>query len=234
MWQLVRASTAAPTYFPPEVIEVGPRQWVFVDGGVTMYNNPAFQLFLMATLDRYWPLGAGRPARLADRCRPDAARLGRHRHQLGRPLRPRPGRDEPPVQHDQHPRRLMYAALNEQDLLCRVFGDCRCGDPIDRELGDLVGSSGPLPRGAKLFTYLRYDAELTRAGLAALGCRTSSRSGCSGWTRWTPCRSSASSAKPRRRRYGPSISRASRPEPCRQAIRLGTRNGFRQPLRPAL
>ena len=56
LWQLVRASTAAPTYFPPEVIKVGPHQWVFVDGGVTMYNNPAFQLFLMATVDRYWPL----------------------------------------------------------------------------------------------------------------------------------------------------------------------------------
>ena len=25
LWQLVRASTAAPTYFPPEVVEVGPR-----------------------------------------------------------------------------------------------------------------------------------------------------------------------------------------------------------------
>ena len=39
-------------------IEVGRRAFVFVDGGVTMYNNPAFQLFLMATLDAYrlgWP-----------------------------------------------------------------------------------------------------------------------------------------------------------------------------------
>ena len=27
----------------------------------------------------------------------------------------------------------MFAALNEQDLLCRVFGDCLAGDPIDRE-----------------------------------------------------------------------------------------------------
>lgn len=43
--QLVRASTAAPTYFPPEVIHVGPRSFVFVDGGMTMYHNPAFQLF---------------------------------------------------------------------------------------------------------------------------------------------------------------------------------------------
>ena len=60
LWQLVRASTAAPTYFPPESIVIGQRQFIFVDGGVTMYNNPAFQLFLMATLEPYkicWPVG---------------------------------------------------------------------------------------------------------------------------------------------------------------------------------
>src|SRR6185436_16483120 len=48
LWQLVRASTAAPIYFPPEVIQVHPtdpnRSFVFVDGGVTPYNNPAFVL----------------------------------------------------------------------------------------------------------------------------------------------------------------------------------------------
>src|SRR6516162_2960175 len=54
LWQLVRASTAAPTYFPPEVIPCGDKPFIFVDGGVTMYNNPAFQMFLMATVDRYW------------------------------------------------------------------------------------------------------------------------------------------------------------------------------------
>jgi hypothetical protein len=37
-----------PTYFPPETIQVGEHRFVFVDGGVTMYNNPAFQLYLMA------------------------------------------------------------------------------------------------------------------------------------------------------------------------------------------
>src|SRR5258705_487507 len=50
LWQLVRASTAAPTYFPPEVVNIGKHEFIFVDGGVTMYNNPAFQLFLMATV----------------------------------------------------------------------------------------------------------------------------------------------------------------------------------------
>jgi uncharacterized protein len=60
LWQLVRASTAAPTYFPPEVIVLRnkekdkEKEFIFVDGGVTMYNNPAFQMFLMATLDQYW------------------------------------------------------------------------------------------------------------------------------------------------------------------------------------
>jgi patatin-like phospholipase/acyl hydrolase len=35
LWQLVRASTAAPTYFPAETITLGDQQFVFVDGGVT-------------------------------------------------------------------------------------------------------------------------------------------------------------------------------------------------------
>jgi hypothetical protein len=52
----------------------------------------------------------------------------------------------------------MFAALNEQDLLCRVFGDCLAGDPLDREIGDLIGSAGPLTREQKLFTYVRYNA----------------------------------------------------------------------------
>ena len=68
------------------------------------------------------------------------------------------------------PAALMFAALNEQDLLCRVFGDCRAGETLDREVGDLIGGVGPLQREQKLFTYLRYNAELTREGLDALGC----------------------------------------------------------------
>jgi hypothetical protein len=61
----------------------------------------------------------------------------------------------------------MFAALNEQDLLCRVFGKCVAGDQLDREVGDLIGKKGPvLP---KLFTYMRYNAELTEKGLSDLG-----------------------------------------------------------------
>ena len=53
LWQLVRSSTAAPVFFPPEVVQWDPtdqsKTFVFVDGGVTPYNNPAFLLYRMAT-----------------------------------------------------------------------------------------------------------------------------------------------------------------------------------------
>jgi hypothetical protein len=41
------------------------------------------------------------------------------------------------------------------------------GDPLDREVGDLIGAKGPLTQ--RLFTYARYNAELSREGLDALG-----------------------------------------------------------------
>jgi hypothetical protein len=61
----------------------------------------------------------------------------------------------------------MFAALNEQDYLCRVFGKCLAGDLLDQEIGDLIGKEGPAK--PKLFTYLRYNGELTGKGLAELG-----------------------------------------------------------------
>jgi hypothetical protein len=58
---IVRASTAAPSYFEPEVIDVGfGEEGVFVDGGMSMMNNPSLQLFLVATLkgfDLRWATG---------------------------------------------------------------------------------------------------------------------------------------------------------------------------------
>src|SRR5271167_1868223 len=57
LWQLVRASTAAPVYFPPEIVQWDPtdrsKTFVFVDGGVTPYNNPAFLLYRMTTEPAY-------------------------------------------------------------------------------------------------------------------------------------------------------------------------------------
>ncbi len=60
---IVRASTAAPHFFKPERIEVvkGEVEGLFMDGGVTPHNNPAFQLLMLAGLRNYsfnWTLNA--------------------------------------------------------------------------------------------------------------------------------------------------------------------------------
>lgn len=58
---VVRASTAAPTYFIPEVIDVGGKQMgAFVDGGVSTANNPALYLLMVATINGFrfnWEAG---------------------------------------------------------------------------------------------------------------------------------------------------------------------------------
>jgi patatin-like phospholipase/acyl hydrolase len=146
LWQLVRASTAAPTYFPPELVTVGMQDFLFVDGGVTMYNNPAFQMFLMATLEPYQRQGrAGVENMLVI--------------SIGTGTSPSPdanlqaGEMNLAYQASSIPSALMYAAQTQQDLLCRVFGKTVAGCEIDREIGDLKNTSGPI--GEKLFTYAR-------------------------------------------------------------------------------
>lgn len=61
LWQAVRASSAAPTYFAPQMIDVGDGQRAaFVDGGVSMANNPALTLLMVATLKGFpfhWAMG---------------------------------------------------------------------------------------------------------------------------------------------------------------------------------
>jgi patatin-like phospholipase/acyl hydrolase len=61
LWEAVRASSAAPTYFAPQMIDVGDGQRAaFVDGGVSMANNPALTLLMVATLKGFpfrWEMG---------------------------------------------------------------------------------------------------------------------------------------------------------------------------------
>ena len=95
LWQVVRASTAAPTFFPPEVVRVGQQEFVFVDGGVTVFNNPAFQLFLHGD-------GGRLPSELARGRGQDAAGLDRHRLRPECQREPQAGRDELALQRDEH------------------------------------------------------------------------------------------------------------------------------------
>jgi uncharacterized protein len=160
LWQLVRASTAAPTYFPPEVIKIGTRPFVFVDGAMTMYHNPAFQLFLMATADVYrlsWEVGVDRLLLVS---------VGSG-NSTGTEANLSPQEMNILYHASRVPASLLAAAQQEQDFLCRIFGETLEGEPLDSEIGDVRGKGiGGVP---KLFSYVRYNAELSRAGLDWLG-----------------------------------------------------------------
>jgi hypothetical protein len=175
LWKLVRASTAAPIFFPPEVVELVPgdekRTFVFVDGGVTPYNNPAFLLFRFATDPAYrltWPKGE-RNLLLISVGTGAAATFGATY-------------DDPESNMLSTglaiPSALMYGASVDQDINCRAIGRCTHGEPIDRELGDMVPrdeTGVPLPLSqdyGRAFLYARYNIDLSASGLAALGFST--------------------------------------------------------------
>jgi patatin-like phospholipase/acyl hydrolase len=161
LWQIVRASTAAPTFFPPEVIEIADQQsgqvkkqvFAFEDGGVTAFNNPAYLLYTMATLPEYrlqWPDGRERMSLVSI----GTGRLGTGRgtkifeNLLG--------------QAKSVPAALIGSVQWMQDLLCRQHGECRHGEILDSEIGDLVREN---PRAA--FLYARYDRSVGDAELNA-------------------------------------------------------------------
>jgi uncharacterized protein len=184
LWQLVRASTAAPVYFPPEIMNWDAhdpsKAFVFVDGGVTPYNNPAFLLYRMATLPQYglnWKTGEDKMLVVS----------------VGTGSAPKIGPEidtsetSIPAQLPGLISALMYGAEVEQDINCRTVGRCTYGNVIDSELGDMVLRDGdedlrlrlperlllpkkPLsPTLGRAFLYARYNPELTDKGLKALG-----------------------------------------------------------------
>jgi len=152
LWQLLRASTAAPTYFPPEEIKLGGQTHLFMDGGMTPYNNPALIAVLMATLPPYqfcWPpgrellhvisVGTGiARARLPRKAASDINMLDHIRY-----IAPA----------------LMGSIAAEQDLSCRVMGDCVHGAVWDFEGGALEIPTLFEAKEQK-FTYARYDQPL--------------------------------------------------------------------------
>ena len=162
LWQLVRASTAAPTYFPPEVVQIGPREFVFVDGGVTPYNMPAFVMYRNAVAPPFkldWErgerkmliisIGTGSIPLLG----PDAQNPSRSIFEVAMGIAGE----------------LMNGMAYDQDINCRTVGRCVFGAPLDREVGNLVPDA-PLDQDlGRNFLYARYDPELSREGLDELG-----------------------------------------------------------------
>jgi hypothetical protein len=165
LWQLVRASTAAPTYFPPEVVKLKEgRQFVFVDGGVTPYNIPAFLMFRKATAEPYkllWEKGEDKML-IVSAGTGSAPRLG--------PEAGNPSRSILEVAIS-IAGEMMNGMAYDQDINCRTVGRCVFGPEIDREVKDMVPAKLLSENLGRSFLYARYDPDLTREGLDALGLK---------------------------------------------------------------
>jgi len=147
LWKLVRASTAAPTFFDPEEIMLGGKRHVFVDGAITPYNNPALIAALTAILPCYrlqWETGL-------DKIR--VISVGTMRFSLGaanvKISRMWVGYNAPRI-----PAALIQGVALEQDYLCRCLGQCIHGEDLDSEIGALQGVA---LSGRDWFGYVRYN-----------------------------------------------------------------------------
>jgi hypothetical protein len=175
LWKLVRASTAAPVFFPPEVVQWDPKDeskaFVFEDGGLTPYNNPAFLIARMATHPAYklgWQAGESNLLVMSVGTgaapKTDTEVYGGGKNAISNLV--------------YFPAALMYGAAVDQDINCRIIGRCihagaydaksgRSDTQIDREIGDLVmrrDDGSPIPINedkGRQFLYARYNAELS-------------------------------------------------------------------------
>ncbi len=167
LWEIVRASTAAPIFFKPSFVSDvgGGEEAVFVDGAVSMHNNPALQLLMVATLNGYslkWPLGeknllvcsvgTGNYTRPAAK---NAIKKFTNLHWLALLVT-----------------QLMRDSSELNQTILQWISNSPTANPIDLQIGSLQSDS---LAGPALISYLRYNIELEKNSLQKLGLRYNSK-----------------------------------------------------------
>ncbi len=157
LYQLIRASTAAPIFFQPEEITQGLQSWMFLDGAVTPYNNPAFIMYLTATL----PCFGNRWEDGEDKMRIISVGTGRMRVRF---TKQRVDQINVIDQAAHAVNALIDSNNQHQDLICRAFGHCLFGEPLDSEIGTLMADEISAEVNAThppRFVYCRYNRNLS-------------------------------------------------------------------------
>jgi uncharacterized protein len=165
LWEIVRASTAAPSYFRPQVVsDVGAGEAaLFVDGGVSMHANPALAMLMVATLKGFgldWPIGEEKLL-LCSVGTGSGIKLN----------------SIETLSHDSNLQvlplvigQLMYDASEFNETLLQWFSRSPTARVIDTQIGTLQNdwlTSQPI------LTYLRYNIELSEKSLAEVGINVS-------------------------------------------------------------
>ena len=160
LWKIVRASSAAPTYFLPINLELGDgEKGAFIDGGISMANNPSLTLLLIATLKGFpfhWPMGpdnlmivsvgTGLLVQKYNQSDFDKMSLLGWAGML--------------------PDYFMTDANYYNQLLMQILSDSPTANEIDSEVGDLKYDS---LNGTHALSYLRYDVNFDQKQLSDLG-----------------------------------------------------------------
>lgn len=165
---LIRASTAAPHFFDPELIEIadGIAPGLFIDGGLSPHNNPALYLFLAAALPQFhlgWPLGAENLTIVS-------VGTGSFRHTIT-------WSELPWLRSIGMAIHALGAQMSDADQMVHAMMSWLGQSPtpwqINSELGDL-GQTAP-PFGQPLFNFMRYNIRLEQDWMASTLGRTFDR-----------------------------------------------------------
>ncbi|MGN6342945.1 MAG: patatin-like phospholipase family protein [Ginsengibacter sp.] len=164
LWKAVRASAAAPTYFLPQIIDVGGglSEAAFVDGGVSMANNPSLQLLMVATMNGFpfkWKWGE-------DNLMIVSVGTG-----MGRWKKiPADVKKNTLLNWaSQLPDMLMQDASWQNQMLLQWLSNSPTAWEIDQEIGKLdTDSMGSSKKGKGLISYLRYNIWLDATTIGPL------------------------------------------------------------------
>lgn len=146
----IRASTAAPVYFISEEIDVGLNEkGKFVDGGVSMFNNPGLLLFLITKLKGFnlnWKAGEK-----------DVLLVSIGTGTFKPRVNVRDVKDNILYMGSTIPSLFMHDASLQNQLILQLISKCSNKIVIDSEIGDMKDDFlAPEP----FLTYLRYDVRL--------------------------------------------------------------------------
>ena len=178
LWQIVRASAAAPGTFQNEVITLASgKSFGFLDGGVTPYNNSAWMLYRMATQKEYnMNYEPGEDKLLVVSVGTGSSPKGDDGKLVLGPLHQLLQTGKTLVGF------LIQSSMIDQDTNCRLVGRCVHGEKLDSEIGDMIPRRGdmdpedseknriPLSEDLKRsFLYARYNVHLEQKKLDELG-----------------------------------------------------------------
>lgn len=164
LWQVVRASTAAPTYFAPQMIEVAAgQQAAFIDGGLSMANNPALTLLMIATFKGFpfhWQMSE--KEMLLVSVGTGSAEFKKYAGEID---------DATMLTWASNiPEMLMQDASWQNRLILQWLSHSPTADHMDMEIENMAGD---LLSGKPLLSYLRYNFAITEKNLNALGFKES-------------------------------------------------------------